>query len=212
MKNEKNTIINNDFINKNHLDSRPIIAILPGSRRQEILRMLPTMIQVANQYNDYQFIIAGITQQKNLYDKILNGQNIKIVFNQTYDLLSNSHAAMVTSGTATLETALFGVPQVVCYKANHLSYIIAKHLISGIQYISLVNLIANKSIVTELIQNDMNPQLLKTELDSIIANCPKRNDILLEYKQLQNIMGDGNTTKKIAQLMVELLNKKYQKQ
>ena len=119
---------------------------------------------------------------------------------------------MVTSGTATLETALFGVPQVVCYKANHLSYIIAKHLISGIQYISLVNLIANKSIVTELIQNDMNPQLLKTELDSIIANCPKRNDILLEYKQLQNIMGDGNTTKKIAQLMVELLNKKYQKQ
>lgn len=208
----KNATINNDFLNKNHLDNRPIIAILPGSRRQEILRMLPTMIQVSKQYSDYQFVIAGITQQKNLYEQISNGQNIKIVFNQTYDLLTHSHAAMVTSGTATLETALFGVPQVVCYKANYISYLIAKHLISGIQYISLVNLIANKSIVTELIQNDMNPQLLKTELDSIIANCPKRNDILLEYKQLQNIMGDGNTTKKIAQLMVELLNKKYQKQ
>ncbi|MDR1182335.1 MAG: lipid-A-disaccharide synthase, partial [Bacteroidales bacterium] len=152
----KNTAIDDDFKYKNGLDKRPIVAILPGSRKQEIQRMLPTMLEVSRKLEDYQFVIAGVEHHRNLYASLSGDVKVKVLFQQTYSLLANSYAAMVTSGTATLETSLFNVPEVVCYKGNYISYLIARNLIRGINFISLVNLIANKEVVKELIQQEMN--------------------------------------------------------
>ena len=196
--------ISEDFKHKNNLDNRPIIAILPGSRKQEILRMLPTMLNVAQKFPDYQFVIAGVKNHQGLYTQ----SNINVVYNQTYNLLSHSYAALVTSGTATLETALFNVPQVVCYKGNFFSYLIAKHLISGIKYISLVNLIADEKVVTELIQNEMNANLLKRELEKILSNNEARTKMLESYKTLHHRLGDGSASKYIAEKMIQLLGNK----
>ena len=155
-----------DFRQRNNLDEREIVAILPGSRKQEIDKMLPVMLEVATQYPQYQFIVSGVNwQPQTLYEKYLKKTNIKIVYDQTYPLLLNAKSALVTSGTATLETALLGTPQVVCYKGSAISYIIAKHLIKGISYISLVNLILDKPAVVELIQYDMNAKRLSEELE-----------------------------------------------
>jgi lipid-A-disaccharide synthase len=134
--------------------------------------------------------------------------DVKIVFQQTYSLLANSYAAMVTSGTATLETLLFHVPQVVCYKGNYVSYLIAKNLIKGIAYISLVNLIASKEVVKELIQQDMNQDMLLHELQLILGETPHRRKMLEDYKQLQQHLGDGNTSASIAMRMYQLLQSK----
>ncbi len=191
-----------NFKQTNQLDNRPIIAILPGSRKQEILRMLPTMLKITKYFTEYQFVIAGIENHKNLY---INSQGIKVVYNQTYNLLASSYAALVTSGTATLETALFNVPQVVCYKGNFFSYLIAKHLISGIKYISLVNLIADDNVVTELIQKEMNVDCVKKELEKILPDNQYRNQMLKAYQNLHQQLGDGFASKYIAEKIIELL-------
>ncbi len=201
----KNNSIDTNFIENNQLNSLPIIAILPGSRKQEIKNMLKVMVEVSKQIKDFQFVIAGMAHLKNLYADVCKNKSIKIVFDQTYLLLAHSHAAMVTSGTATLETALFNVPQVVCYKGNYFSYLIAKHLIKNIQYISLVNLIANKKIVKELIQNEMNNVLLYNELEKIIYNENLREEMRKEYKIMQKKLGNGNASYLIAKKMVDLL-------
>jgi lipid-A-disaccharide synthase len=152
------------FKKENNLDEKPIIALLPGSRKQEISKMLSVMLSVVNDFTDYQFVIAGAPSQEfEFYKQFLTTQNVKFVSNKTYDLLSISTAALVTSGTATLETALFKVPEVVCYKGNWISYQIAKRIIT-LKYISLVNLIMDKQVVTELIQDDCNPKRIKEEL------------------------------------------------
>ncbi|HPX59305.1 MAG TPA: lipid-A-disaccharide synthase [Bacteroidales bacterium] len=202
----KNSVIDKNFIENNRLNTLPIIAILPGSRKQEIKNMLKVMIEVSKQIKDYQFVIAGVEHLKNLYEDIVNNESIRIVYNQTYSLLAHSYAAMVTSGTATLEAALFDVPQVVCYKGNYFSYLIAKQLIKNIRYISLVNLIAEKKIVQELIQNDMNEALLLKELRKIIYKEEDRKEMLNEYKIMHEKLGDGNTSSLIAKKMIDLLS------
>jgi len=201
----KNANINPNFKTDNELNNSQIIAILPGSRKQEIQRMLPVMLEVSGKIKDYQFVIAGVEHHKDLYSLLTKNYDVKIVYHQTYDLLANAYAAMVTSGTATLETALFNVPQIVCYKGNYLSYLIAKNLIKGINYISLVNLIADKEVVKELIQNEMNTKTLFSELQLLLGDTPRRNEMLENYKAIHQKLGNGNASKQIAEMMVGFL-------
>ena len=152
------------FKQTHNLDDKPIIAILPGSRKQEIKKMLSVMLSITTDFKDYQFVIAGAPSQDfDFYKPFITDANIHFIANKTYDLLSVSTAALVTSGTATLETALFKVPEIVCYKGSWASYQIGKRLIK-LDFISLVNLILNKEAVTELIQNDFNSKNLKKNL------------------------------------------------
>jgi len=158
------------FKSENGLDSRPIIALLPGSRKQEIAKMLKIMLSVVDDYHQYQFVIAGAPSiDYEFYQQFIKEENVHFVSGKTYDLLSVSYAALVTSGTATLETALLNVPEVVCYKGSWLSYHIAKRIIK-LKYISLVNLIMDKPVVTELIQGDLTKKNLEKELDKSEEN------------------------------------------
>lgn len=193
-----------DFRSKNSLDERPIIALLPGSRKQEIIRMLGVMLEMAPLFPQHQFVIAGAPSMPlAFYEQILaekqRPENVKLVQKQTYDLLSQAEAALVTSGTATLETALFKVPEVVCYKGNNVSYQIAKRLIS-VKYISLVNLIVDKPLVKELIQNDLNVKALHSELEKILKP-DVRSEMAVGYTDLQTLMGDAGASRRAAKLM-----------
>ena len=191
----------NAFITENQLSDKPIIAILPGSRKQEITKMLSVMLSVTSDFPDYQFVIAGAPSQEfSFYQPFLKDQNIHFIANKTYDLLSHSHAALVTSGTATLETALFKVPEVVCYKGNWISYQIAKRILT-LKYISLVNLILDQEVVTELIQDDCNTQKIKNELEKIL-NPITRQRVLNDYAQLETKLGGPGASKKTAHLIV----------
>ncbi len=188
------------FKRENGLDERPIIALLPGSREQEIKKMLEIMISAAKDFKDYQFVIAGApSQEKSFYETFLSFKNIHFVTNKTYDLLSISEAALVTSGTATLETALFKVPQVVCYKGSRISYEIAKRVIK-LDYISLVNLILKKTVVTELIQTDFNTKRLKKELTDILDPY-KRASMFLDYYDLEKALGGRGASENTAKLI-----------
>ncbi|CCG52301.1 Lipid-A-disaccharide synthase [Flavobacterium indicum GPTSA100-9 = DSM 17447] len=188
------------FKAENELDDKPIIALLPGSRKQEIAKMLSIMLSVVDDFKEYQFVIAGAPSQDfAFYQQFLTTQNVKFISNKTYDLLSVAHAALVTSGTATLETALFKVPQVVCYKGSWISYQIAKRIIT-LKFISLVNLIMDKEVVKELIQEDLNSKNLKIELNKIIQG-ESRIQILEEYNLLEQKLGGTGASKKTAQLI-----------
>jgi lipid-A-disaccharide synthase len=191
----------NSFRKDNNLDEKPIIAILPGSRKQEISKMLSVMLSVVTDFPDYQFVIAGAPSQEfSFYEQFLNGKNIKFVSNKTYDLLSNSHAALVTSGTATLETALFKVPEVVCYKGGWISYQIAKRILT-LKYISLVNLIMDEEVVTELIQDECNQKRIKEELSKLLEENHRK--ILLEkYNELEQKLGGIGASEKTASLII----------
>lgn len=199
------TLINeSDFRKKHHLNNKPIIALLPGSRKQEIKKMLEVMLSVVNDFTDYQFVIAGAPSQDfNFYKTIIKSRDIAFVDNRTYDLLSISFAALVTSGTATLETALYKVPQVVCYKANAISYHIAKRIIT-LKYISLVNLIMDREVVTELIQGDLNTKRLKKELEAIL-NPQKREALFLDYYELEQKLGGKGASEKTAKLIYKAI-------
>jgi len=195
------------FRKENKLDNRPIIALLPGSRKQEISKMLEVMLSVVGDYNDYQFVIAGApSQEESFYQPFIKIQNVHLLLNKTYDLLSVSYAALVTSGTATLETALFKVPQVVCYSGNRISYEIAKRIIK-LKYISLVNLILDKEVVTELIQTEFNKKCLKEELDKILDDY-NRAVLFLEYYDLEQKLGGVGASEKTAGLIVESIKNK----
>ena len=196
------------FLLENELDSRPILAILPGSRKQEIAVKLPIMLGAAQKYADsHQIVIAGAPNQDRGYYQSVTGQfSGKIVFGLTYDLLSSSDLALVTSGTATLETALFGVPQVVCYKGSPISYHIAKRLIK-VQYISLVNLILNRELVTELIQHECNATRMQEELDKIVSG-EKANFIRKGYLELQTQLGGIGASQRTAQHMLKSITKR----
>ena len=192
------------FIEVNQLPNKPIIALLPGSRKQEISKMLETMLSIPQHYPDYQFIIAGApSQDEAYYQQFLKKNQVFLISNKTYNLLSVASAALVTSGTATLETALFNVPEVVCYKGSSISYQIAKRIIN-LDYISLVNLIMDKEVVKELIQREFNSRNLKNELDLILKN-PKRENILKDYKELKNKLGGIGANEKTASLIYEKL-------
>jgi lipid-A-disaccharide synthase len=195
-----------EFRKEHNLGEKEIIALLPGSRKQEITKMLSTMLLMVDKFPNYQFVIAGApSQTQSFYSDIIGDKNVKFIRNKTYDLLSMSHTALVTSGTATLETALFKVPQVVCYKGSWLSYQIAKRIIT-LDYISLVNLIMNREVVTELIQNDFNKTRLEQELQSILTG-DKREQMFLDYFDLESKLGGKGASRKTAELIIEGLKK-----
>lgn len=188
------------------LDDKPVIALLPGSRKQEISKMLSEMLAVVKDFPAYQFVIAGApSQEYAFYKQFLKDQNIHFISNRTYDLLSIASAALVTSGTATLETALFKVPEVVCYKGNWISYQIAKRIIT-LKYISLVNLIMDKEVVTELIQGECNPKRIKKELHKILETS-QREKLLQDYEVLEKKLGGIGASEKTARLIVDKLKK-----
>ncbi|MCB4808219.1 lipid-A-disaccharide synthase [Tamlana sp. 62-3] len=188
------------FRAENNLGDKPIIALLPGSRKQEIAKMLSVMLSLVDDYPNYQFVIAGAPSQEfSFYQTFMKSNKVKFIANKTYDLLSISYAALVTSGTATLETALFKVPQVVCYKGSNISYQIAKRIIT-LKYISLVNLVMDKEVVTELIQNDFNRKRLKQELNNIL-NEDMRKTMFLNYFELEKKLGGKGASKKTAELI-----------
>ena len=172
--------------------SKPVIALLPGSRKQEILKKLPIMLQVSQWFPDYQFVVAqapGLDEA--FYQELLAVYpHVAAVRNQTYSLLLTARAACVTSGTATLETALFGVPEVVCYKGSNISYQIARRLIK-VKYISLVNLIMDKLVVHELIQDELTPENLRRELDDLLHNPQRQEQLAADYHQLHEILSQG---------------------
>jgi len=186
----------------NQLLDKPIIALLPGSRKQEIQKMLSIMMQMATHFKNYQFVIAGAPGlTKKDYQPFLQKDNMRLVENKTYNLLNIAHAALVTSGTATLETALFQIPQVVCYKGNQLSYLIAKRIIK-LNYISLVNLIMDQEVVKELIQSEFNPTNLKKELNKIL-DAKRYHEIKKEYSVLKNKLGDQGASQRTANLIIK---------
>ena len=194
------------FRKENNLDDKPVIALLPGSRKQEISKMLSEMLSVVNDFPDYQFVIAGApSQDYEFYQQFLKNSNVHFISNKTYDLLSIAHAALVTSGTATLETALFKVPEVVCYKGNWISYQIAKRIIT-LKYISLVNLIMDREVVKELIQDECNKKNIKKELEKIL-NPEHRKKVLEDYNLLEKKLGGSGASQKTAQLIIQHLTK-----
>ena len=181
---------------------KPIIALLPGSRKQEIDRILPQMLKVVNGFPTYQFIIAGTNSfSKEYYQSFIKTQNVGLVFDETYGLLFNATAALVTSGTATLETALFNVPQVVCYKTNWITYILAKNLIR-IKYLSLVNILMDKLVINELIQSDLHQQNLLQELELVLC---KNENIILAYKKLKELLNKEGASKNAAEFIADSL-------
>ena len=189
------------FRKANDLDEKPIIAILPGSRKQEISKMLSVMLSIVTDFPEYQFVIAGApSQEYQFYKPFLTKKNVKFISNKTYDLLSIATAALVTSGTATLETALFKVPEVVCYKGSWISYQIAKRVIT-LKYISLVNLIMDEEVVTELIQDKFNSKNLKQELSKLLDEN-HRKAILKKYDDLESNLGGIGASEKTAKLIL----------
>lgn len=196
------------FLEKNKLSDQKTVALLPGSRKQELEKMLPLMLQLPSSFPDYSFVIAGTSSLvKSEYEKFEGIDKVNIVFDQTYDLLSAAHAAVVTSGTATLETALFHVPEVVCYKTSPVSFGIAKMLVD-IRFISLVNLIMDKEVVRELIQDDLSIENLKGELSKILDDSDYRNNMLRNFLLLQENLGGAGASKRIAEKIVQHIQKK----
>jgi lipid-A-disaccharide synthase len=196
------------FRMENKLDKKPVIALLPGSRKQEIAKMLSLMLSVVNDFPDYQFVIAGAPgQDDEFYQQFLTTSNVHFISNKTYELLSIATAALVTSGTATLETALFKVPEVVCYKGNWASYQIAKRIIT-LKYISLVNLIMDKPVVSELIQEELNPMRIREELAKILETG-HRKKLLEDYEALEKLLGGTGAAEKTAKSIVWNLKKTH---
>ncbi|MDR3272973.1 MAG: lipid-A-disaccharide synthase [Flavobacteriaceae bacterium] len=190
------------FRQEHDLTQKPIIALLPGSRQQEIKKMLAKMLSIEKYFPDYEFVIAGAPSVETEFYQQFLSSHVKIVSGQTYNLLRISQAALVTSGTATLETALLDVPEVVCYKSSRISYEIAKRLIKHISYISLVNLIMDRLVVTELIQNDLSAENLKAELKKII-NPEQAQKLKTDYAELRHRLGASGASEKTAELITE---------
>lgn len=196
------------FIQENNLAEKPFIALLAGSRKQEIKDNLPTMLEVVKKFPDYQAVIAGAPgMDPDYYNAYIAGSNCKIIFDQTYRLLSYSDAALVTSGTATLETSLFRVPQVVCYRmpVPHLAHWAFKNILHT-PYISLVNLIANKEVVKELFAKYFSKENIEEEVDKLLNDKAYRNNMLEGYDRIINILGEAGASKKAANIIVEKLH------
>ena len=199
-----------EFCRENNLDSRkPIIALLAGSRLQEIKDNLPAMIEVAERFEDYQMVLAGAPSiEDEYYDKFLEGTPVRVVKNKTYQLLSHTTAALVTSGTATLETALFNVPQVVCYETPLPKLIrFAFNHVLKVDYISLVNLVANKEVVPEMFADKFTIDGIANELYKIMPGQPARERMLAEYQEVLRELGSKGAPDEAASIMVDLLRK-----
>ena len=199
-----------EFCRENNLDSRkPIVALLAGSRLQEIKDNLPAMIEVAERFEDYQMVLAGAPSiEDEYYDKFLEGSPVRVVKNKTYQLLSHTTAALVTSGTATLETALFNVPQVVCYETPLPKLIrFAFNHVLKVDYISLVNLVANKEVVPEMFADKFTIDGIANELYKIMPGQPARERMLAEYQEVLRELGSKVAPDEAASIMVDLLRK-----
>lgn len=193
------------FLQNNQFEDKKIIALLPGSRKQEVSDMLDIMLTQAPLFPEYTFVIAAVRSlPESIYRNFAHIPNVKIVFEATYDLLHHAEAALVTSGTATLETALFGIPEIVCYKTSGISYAIAKKLIR-VRFISLVNLIMDREVVRELIQGDLNPQLLENELRAIIEGGTKRSSMMEDFAVLKQKVGGSGASENAGRKMVQYL-------
>jgi len=210
---DRKQIDESDFRKEHHLNENPIIALLPGSRKQEIKKMLSVMLKMIDKFPAYQFVIAGApSQEYNFYKQYISHfhlkeaskRNLKFISNKTYDLLSVSYAALVTSGTATLETALFKIPEIICYKGSWISYQIGKKLVD-LKFISLVNLIMDKEVVKELIQQDFNEKNLARELQNIL-DINTREKLFLNYYDLEQKLGGKGASDKTAEFILENLS------
>ena len=198
---EEQVVTRKDFLKHNELPDKPIVAVLPGSRTQEIKKILPKMLAITPQFSKYQFVIAGV---QSVSETTYLQQNKPVIFDQTHALLHHADAALVASGTATLEAALLGVPQVVCYQASPASYFIARLLVH-IKFISLVNLILDKEVVKELIQHDFSKKNLQTELHLLLENSARRKRLLSDYVLLRTKLGTSGASKNAAVVINEFL-------
>lgn len=202
---DKNAQLADDFRSRNSLDERPIIALMPGSRKMELRKMMPDMCHLAAQHPEYQFVIAGMKLLgSSMYTPYIHSDNVSIVYDQTYPLLKSAFAGVITSGTATLEAALFDLPLVVCYKANALSVFIAKRF-AKVNYISLVNLIADKPVVKELIQNDLNANDLEAEFRKITVDETYRQNLQHEYDLLKEQLGGVGASQRAVNSILNYL-------
>ena len=201
---KKNLISKDVFFSSNKLSEKPIIAVLPGSRKQEIERMMQIMLNVKEDFNGYQFVIGASNNLSKDYYKGLEQKDIRVVFDQTYELMSYAIAGIIKSGTSTLESALYNLPQVVCYKAGGVSFAIAKQLVD-IKYISLVNLILDKPAVKELVQTDLTSKKIKAELELILNNKEHREAILNDYASLYDKLGGVGASKRLAEQLLNYL-------
>ncbi|HKG05570.1 MAG TPA: lipid-A-disaccharide synthase [Pedobacter sp.] len=196
-----------EFKKRYGLEDKPVIALLPGSRKQEIERLLPDMLSVVASFPDHHFVVAAAPSfNEAYYSQFMNSENITLIFAQTYDLLYVADAAVVASGTATLETALFHVPQVVVYRGGAISVAIARMLVN-IKFISLVNLIMDKKVVTELIQEDCNKEQIGTNLQQVLQG-QSRADMLLDYRELSEKMGESGASERTAKLIIQYFKNK----
>lgn len=196
-----------DFANKNGIDrSKKVVALLPGSRKMELRRIVPLMAEVARKNPAHQFVVATVSNlDKTLYDELNGLPNVKFVYDASYDLLTVADAAIVTSGTATLETGIFKVPQVVVYKTGGFEYSIASRVVM-VEFISLVNLIAGTEVVKELIQDDATLQKVNEELQSLLANGEYRSKMLAEYDSIYKTLDTGSASDNTARLILQALN------
>lgn len=200
---EEKRIPRDEFFKHNELDKRPIVAVLPGSRVQEVKNILPRMLAVLPQFPGYQFVVAGV---KSVPETVYAGQNTSVVFDQTHALLRHAEAALVASGTATLETALLDVPQVVCYKTSLVTYFVARLLVH-LQFISLVNLILDREVVKELIQQNFNTKNLSEELHELLENKTRRKQIATDYELLKTRLGSSGASQRAAAVIDKVLKK-----
>lgn len=191
-----------DFLSRHNLGDKPLIALLPGSRKQEVDKMLTTMIALKNNFQNVDWVIAGVRNLPLSSYEPAKKAGIRVIYESTYDILQNARAAVVTSGTATLETALFNVPQVVVYKTSRISYTIGKRLIK-VAFVALVNLIVDREVVKELIQDAYNPASVNTELRSILQDGPKREKVLEGYSELKKRLGNKKASQETARLIYE---------
>lgn len=203
----KKTQDRESFLKDNGLGGKPIVALLPGSRVQEIKTILSVQMSLVEKFPDFDFVIAGLNNHKEeFYRRFMGNNDVKIIYNQIYSILSVSYCAVVCSGTATLETALFNVPEVVCYKGNPISFAIGKMLVK-LKFISLVNLILNRQAVVELLQKDWNEERLEKEFRRIAYDERYRTEMEMNYSNLKTILGDAGASIKIAKSIVNLLQK-----
>lgn len=197
-----------EFLRRNKLSDKPIIALLPGSRKQEIRSMLPMMAAMQNDFPHYQFIVGGAPgQTPAFYSATMHSSAVPVIFGQTQALLKHASAGLITSGTATLEAGIYKLPQVVCYKGSAISYAIARRLVK-IKYISLVNLILNRKAVTELIQHEFNSVQLKSELTRLLNNEAVRQQIAIDYAELHDQLGGAGASERTAIHMLKILEER----
>ena len=196
-----------EFLRKNNLSERPIVALLPGSRKQEITKLLPVMSGIVTRFPGYQFVIASTSSfDLTFYRKYMANSQCSLVFNQTYELLNYATAAVVASGTATLETALFNIPQVVVYKINQATYTLVKPFVP-VKYFSLVNIIMDEEVVKELLQYNLDRDIVN-ELGRILYECDYREKMLFGYAELSEKCGGAGASKRVGELMVSYLRTK----